>query len=436
MTIADFCTVFSAIRFNPNFQRYSHSHYLLKVSLIFLLLFFSISTTFSQTYIVSDSTADCLTPIVLTDTVYGPTNPPKGFGKTQEMSDKLGNLYYFEKEHNTVWFKFTAAETCTLTLDIVPISIKDDYDFLLFKYTGNENNFCQNIKNEILKPVRTAISRNDKSIQSSTGLKEGKTAQFIHSGPGESYSAPLKVTKGDVYYLALDNVYENGSGFTLLLHYKCEKPKKPVLNITLTDKDSGELINGNIDIVDSLKPLDSPASFHVKNVSSYFSPLESLHSYTITASKEGYFPSVITFTAPANSEALTEVITLQKIVAGKHLVLEKIYFYGNQAIFLPESQPALESLLKTMNDNPDLHIQVQGHVNWPYNDVVKADTAYVQNLSNNRAKAVYDYLVQNGISSDRLSYKGFGNRAMVFPYATTEAEMKKNRRVEILVISN
>ncbi len=432
-----FTDLFS-ISFYQQYPRYLRSHSLLKHFLILFCLSFSFASAYSQKYIVADSNADCISPIELTDTIYGPTNPPKGFGKTQEMKDFLGNYYYFEKEHNTVWFKFTAPDNCTLTFDIIPVSVNDDYDFLLFKYTGNENNFCQNIKDKKIKPVRTAISRNDKTIQSTTGLKEGKIAQFIHSGPGESYSAPLKVQAGDVYYLALDNVYENGSGFTLKLHYKCAVLLKPQLNISLVDKETGKAITGNIEILDSLQPANAPAEFHAKNVSTHSLSLESSKKYRITATSDGYFSSNITFITPDKPAISNVVISLQKITVGKHLVLEKIYFYGNKAILLPESKPALETLLQTMNENPRLHIEIQGHVNWPHTYLLNAtpDTAWIEKLSRMRAKAIYDYLVEKGISADRLSCRGFGNRAMVYPYANNEAEMSKNRRVEILVLAN
>jgi outer membrane protein OmpA-like peptidoglycan-associated protein len=57
-------------------------------------------------------------------------------------------------------------------------------------------------------------------------------------------------------------------------------------------------------------------------------------------------------------------------------------------------------------------------------------------LSVNRAKAVYDYLEDKGIETNRMAYKGFGATKLLFPDARSEDRMKKNRRVEILIISN
>ena len=278
----------------------------------YLLIFFLILITpsFSQLYHVTEENADCSSPIVLTDTIYGPTNAPVGVGNTTEFSDKLGSYYSFEKEHHTVWFKFTSPETGTLTFDIVPINTNDDYDFLLFKYSENESNFCENIKNKTLRPIRTAISRNDKTIQGKTGLKEGATADFIHSGPGESYSRPLQVLKGETFYLVLDNVYENGHGFTLILHYKYPKLTTAMLNITLQDSISGEMVTGKIEIKDISDPDFSPSQYKATNVSSYYLPVGMSKELEISASSAGYFTIEVAAKTPDNAETKNIIIKL------------------------------------------------------------------------------------------------------------------------------
>jgi outer membrane protein OmpA-like peptidoglycan-associated protein len=402
---------------------------------LLIFLFLLAKNSFSQQFPVTATNADCISPIVMTDTIYGPTNAPISAGNTMEFTDILGSLYSFEKEHHTVWFKFTAPETSTLTLDIIPLNSKDDYDFLLFK-NNNENNFCQQIKDKTLKPIRTAISRNDKNIQSKTGLKEGAIAEFIHSGPGESYAKPLSVVKGDTYLLVVDNVYTNGDGFTLMLHYKYSKPTTAMLNISLQDSVTGEMITGKIELKDISNPDFSPPQYKATNVSSYFLPVGMSKDIEISCTSTGYFTNKVSITTPDKAETKNVIVKLQKITEGTHLVIENIYFVGNSAEFLPVSDPALFSLQNTMIENPDLKIEVQGHVNWPYGYGLSPDTAYTMKLSRDRAKAVCDFLIEKNISPDRLTYRGFGNNAMVYPYAKTEEEMRMNRRVEILVISN
>ena len=57
-------------------------------------------------------------------------------------------------------------------------------------------------------------------------------------------------------------------------------------------------------------------------------------------------------------------------------------------------------------------------------------------LSENRAKTVFEILKDNGIPAERMTYKGMGNTEMVYPHAATDEEKRKNMRVEIFIITN
>jgi flagellar motor protein MotB len=85
-----------------------------------------------------------------------------------------------------------------------------------------------------------------------------------------------------------------------------------------------------------------------------------------------------------------------------------------------------------MQINSTLDIEIAGHVNHPNRPpVVKESWEY--KLSEARAKLVYDYLLENGIPAERVSWKGYGNWEMRYPHATSETDMALNRRVEIRV---
>lgn len=89
----------------------------------------------------------------------------------------------------------------------------------------------------------------------------------------------------------------------------------------------------------------------------------------------------------------------------------------------------LQYLLALMKSRPEITIDIQGHVNGPKQKNIPA----FQKLSESRAKAVHGYLLKNGIKKNRIGHRGFGNTKMLFPKPKDESEMKKNRRVEILV---
>jgi len=120
--------------------------------------------------------------------------------------------------------------------------------------------------------------------------------------------------------------------------------------------------------------------------------------------------------------------------AGELIRLENINFLPSRHQILPESQPALDKLRQTLQDSPTLTVEIRGHICCEISgDGFDAETK-TQDLSVRRARAIYIYLIEQGISATRLSYKGCG---MDFPLVkeVTEADRIMNRRVEVLVKS-
>lgn len=126
---------------------------------------------------------------------------------------------------------------------------------------------------------------------------------------------------------------------------------------------------------------------------------------------------------------------LDTIRAGATIRLRNINFYGGRHTFLPQARPALEELLEVMKSNPNLVIEIQGHICCVFSGYDAADfDSGDEHLSRNRARAVYDYLREAGIAKSRMTYKGFaGSRPLIFPERTSE-DRTLNRRVEIMIV--
>jgi outer membrane protein OmpA-like peptidoglycan-associated protein len=125
---------------------------------------------------------------------------------------------------------------------------------------------------------------------------------------------------------------------------------------------------------------------------------------------------------------------IEELDPGETLNIEGLGFEPGRHVILKSSRPALQKLLQTLKDNPDIKIEIHGHVCCTPGgmDGMDVDTGE-RLLSVNRARAVYQYLVNNGISPKRLSYAGYGHsRPLVDPETTTEEE-QRNRRVEIMI---
>lgn len=121
---------------------------------------------------------------------------------------------------------------------------------------------------------------------------------------------------------------------------------------------------------------------------------------------------------------------VKKSKKGDLIKLNNIYFFNNSDKIVPKSEPTLQELLKVMKENPKLKIEIQGHI------CCKKITDPDQ-VSPARAKAIYDFLVQNNIDKKRLSYKGYGATRPLHPIPEKSVqEEDENRRVEILIVEN
>lgn len=126
-------------------------------------------------------------------------------------------------------------------------------------------------------------------------------------------------------------------------------------------------------------------------------------------------------------------IPLKAIKVGASIDLKNFYFVGNQDTLLKTSEPELPKLLKSMQLNPHVTVEIGGHIHKLGIPVTEASWDY--GLSVRRAKRVQTYLITNGIDPTRVLYKGYGNWQMRFPQAKNEKEASQNRRVEIKVVA-
>jgi outer membrane protein OmpA-like peptidoglycan-associated protein len=126
-------------------------------------------------------------------------------------------------------------------------------------------------------------------------------------------------------------------------------------------------------------------------------------------------------------------IYLKAAKPGATADIANLYFVPSKAILLPQSRGEPEKVLRFLQVNPKLSIEIAGHVNYPNRPPVQTNT-FEWELSVRRARFLHDWLIAKGIAPERLSYQGYGNHEMRFPRAQTEDEQQQNRRVEIRVV--
>lgn len=161
----------------------------------------------------------------------------------------------------------------------------------------------------------------------------------------------------------------------------------------------------------------------------YLVTLPSGKNYGIAIKADGYLFHSENFNIPgdANFKTYVKNIQLKRIEVGKSVVLRNIFFDTGKYELRPESKTELERLESILVENPQIRMEISGHT-----DSVGSDENN-QQLSENRAKAVVEYLIKEGIDRSRLTYMGYGESNPVASNDTAEGR-QENRRTEFKII--
>lgn len=139
---------------------------------------------------------------------------------------------------------------------------------------------------------------------------------------------------------------------------------------------------------------------------------------------------------PQNPDAVAQTSRLEEKLksskVGDKITLDNIIFHNMSARVIDNSLDELYTLLCIMQENPNLKIEIQGHICCQTRNDTDLTT-----ISTQRARTIYNYLLRNKIARSRLSFKGYGVSNPIYPIPEkSEAERNANRRVEILILEN
>lgn len=132
-------------------------------------------------------------------------------------------------------------------------------------------------------------------------------------------------------------------------------------------------------------------------------------------------------------EVLSEQRLEGKITAGTVLVMEHIYFEFDKAAIQPEAHQDLDLLFDYLRNNPKVKIEIAGHTDG------KGDAVHNQELSQRRADAIRNYLIDKGIHKRRLTAIGYGEEKPIAPNENPDGSdnpegRRKNRRTEVIIL--
>ncbi len=267
---------------------------------------------------------------------------------------------------------------------------------------------------------------------------------------------PVNTVYDDLYYVLsasgergyYTSVREDGFGEKDIYTITWPKPMEitikpePVNPLTLlkgiiTDAFTKNPLEASIQVVDNEKN-KVIAEFNSNSFSGkYLVTLPSGKNYGIAVQKEAYMFHSENFDIPTLSDyqEIIKDIALQKIAVGTKIVLKNIFYDFDKATLRKESLSELERLVDFLNKSPEIKVEISGHTD------NKGSADYNQKLSERRAQSVVKYLIDHGITKERLKAVGYGEESPIADNQYSDGKdnpegRQQNRRTEFEILEN
>jgi outer membrane protein OmpA-like peptidoglycan-associated protein len=371
------------------------------------------------------------------------------------MADKRHpNLPEFE--HNVVWYKFTVPYNGKLDIAVTQLNLADDYDMVVYRYTNVY--FSNHIQSNKVLPVAVNLSSIDSSLlqkpkrtaPASTGdakadLKAKQEAAKQARQESEKQAAmgtigmyheatdilltkastkrhirSIDVRKGEVYYILLDNVTPNGQGHSIKVSIHVEAFEVPVsfydpkikknvdVSLTILEKNTNNRV---------IARNDKFRGGRIKFVPGF--------NYTLYAKRDGYFSIFYDFNSDRFKQDTLLRMKMYRCERGTVYPISDIYF-EDEYVLMHESDSLLMNYVQMFKNHPDVHFTVKGFV-----QTYGVDPEHDQLVSLERAKAVREFFIKNGIPEDNIKAAGMTptdiKRAATAAFDNTNSNKKKGK---------
>jgi outer membrane protein OmpA-like peptidoglycan-associated protein len=251
----------------------------------------------------------------------------------------------------------------------------------------------------------------------------------INTGADEN--SLLVSADGEVAYFASDR--EGGLGDLDLYSFELYPEARPLavsfIRGKVTDRTNGQPVEADVQLYDLATGKLATGAYSDPRTGEFLVCIPAGRSYALNASSEGYlfFSQNYDVATGTPKEPYTLNVPLSPLTAGSVIALRNIFFNTASYDLLPASNAELEKLVQLLRTNTTLRIELGGHT-----DNVGADAANLT-LSDQRAQAVRDFVIAQGIDASRITAKGYGETK---PVATNDTEegRAQNRRTEVTVL--
>jgi len=217
--------------------------------------------------------------------------------------------------------------------------------------------------------------------------------------------------------------------------YTFELPSdaQPAKTLWITGKVFDKKTRAGLPSLVELKDIDQNQTISIIQTladGSYLIPMPIGKNYAFHVNRKGYLFFSETFSMKDNQidSGYVMNIPLTPIEKNASINLKNVFFQTGKSDLQPSSYTELNKLVQLLNENPSLKVEIIGHTD----NVGKENDNMV--LSNHRAAAVVNYLISKGISRQRLSSKGMGDKQPVAENKD-ESGRAQNRRTELKVLS-
>lgn len=218
----------------------------------------------------------------------------------------------------------------------------------------------------------------------------------------------------DIYEFSIDSTFKvtpNPVTYVQCIVFASDTKAKLAANVTLTDLETEQVVF---------------QSFSDQLTGECIVPFMENRAYALSVEKAGFLFYSENVSLETFKEEAKALIPLQKINVGNCVTLKNIFFKTDSYQLKDESKAEIKTIAHFMKQNPTIRFEIGGHT-----DNI-GNAAYNAKLSEQRAYAVYKYLIDLGIDSTRLSYKGYGDTKPAVANNSDE-NRAKNRRTELKI---
>jgi len=237
---------------------------------------------------------------------------------------------------------------------------------------------------------------------------------------------------GDKAYFSSDGQENNGQGrdiYEIKLGEGNFRPAKKMKYAKgkIVDAETKKPMQAKIDIF-SIKSNETVfRSMSDKKDGEFVACVPEDEDFGIHVNKKGYLFHSDYFATRDSFKFEKKGVKMEKIEIGKKIILKNIFFDFDKFTLKKESYMELDRLVAFLKENPRVRIELSGHTD------IKGSHDYNITLSENRALAAFNYLVNKGIAKNRMEHKGYGPDKPIADNATDEGRAL-NRRTEITII--